>query len=348
MKKSLRRLLTLSCLASLTLAATPLAQASGLGLESSLNLLSFGNFSAPSSDVQGRVAIGGNADFTGYSIDTLNGWNTLYSGTGLTVGGNLVVGGGSFGGNTVVGGNLSTVAGMGASFLGNLQVAGNLNANTGLTAAGISYGGSLTGNLAASQPAGQVAAGSIQTGFNFAAEQQRLSSLAQNLDAATTTASGYRPYSSLLTFDTQGANLAVFDLSASDVASGGLQLDNLGANTTVVLNVHGQSVNFGTTWYQNFASGRVLFNLPEATQVTFGGYVDASFLAPLAKFSTSWGAINGQVVVGSWSGAVQVNDAAFVGNISAVPEPETYAMLLAGLGLMGFTVQRRRKLTVSA
>ncbi|MDP1934865.1 MAG: FxDxF family PEP-CTERM protein, partial [Nitrosomonas sp.] len=28
--------------------------------------------------------------------------------------------------------------------------------------------------------------------------------------------------------------------------------------------------------------------------------------------------------------------------ISAVPEPETYAMLLAGLGLVGFTVRRKK------
>ncbi len=34
----------------------------------------------------------------------------------------------------------------------------------------------------------------------------------------------------------------------------------------------------------------------------------------------------------------------FVNHISAVPEPETYAMLLAGLGLVG-TIVRRRKIT---
>ncbi|MBI4936821.1 MAG: FxDxF family PEP-CTERM protein [Nitrosomonadales bacterium] len=28
-------------------------------------------------------------------------------------------------------------------------------------------------------------------------------------------------------------------------------------------------------------------------------------------------------------------------SIAAVPEPETYAMLLAGLGLLGFTARRR-------
>ncbi|MFZ4481022.1 MAG: PEP-CTERM sorting domain-containing protein [Rhodoferax sp.] len=32
-----------------------------------------------------------------------------------------------------------------------------------------------------------------------------------------------------------------------------------------------------------------------------------------------------------------------VASVTAVPEPETYAMLLAGLGLMGFTVRRRRQ-----
>ena len=29
-------------------------------------------------------------------------------------------------------------------------------------------------------------------------------------------------------------------------------------------------------------------------------------------------------------------------NVAAVPEPETYAMLLAGLGLIGFTARRRK------
>jgi hypothetical protein len=31
-----------------------------------------------------------------------------------------------------------------------------------------------------------------------------------------------------------------------------------------------------------------------------------------------------------------------MGSVTPVPEPETYAMLLAGLGLIGFTASRRR------
>ena len=33
---------------------------------------------------------------------------------------------------------------------------------------------------------------------------------------------------------------------------------------------------------------------------------------------------------------------ATMGSVTPVPEPETYAMLLAGLGLIGFTASRRR------
>jgi hypothetical protein len=34
--------------------------------------------------------------------------------------------------------------------------------------------------------------------------------------------------------------------------------------------------------------------------------------------------------------------------LTAVPEPETYAMLLAGLGLMGFVARRRKQKEVAA
>ncbi len=344
--KSIHRVLAPYLLVCLSLGAVPLAQAStsSLGLDSSLNLLSFGNFFAPSSDVQGRVAVGGNANITSYSIDTLNGSSALYGGTGLTVGGNLTAGRGSYGGNTVIGGSL--FAGSGATFLGNLQVAGDLNANNNwLSAPSISYGGTASGLQQWQDPAAvKVAAGSIQTGINFGAEQQRLSSLSQSFDALATTGKGISQYGTV-TFDTKGAALAVFDLSSTDVINN-LNLSNVGANTTVILNVHGASIDFGNHGYQNFVAGHVLFNLPDATQITFGSGVNASFLAPLASFSSNGGLITGQVVVADWSGNTQVNDAAFIGNVAAVPEPETYAMLLAGLGLIGGIARRRKNTPV--
>ena len=49
----------------------------------------------------------------------------------------------------------------------------------------------------------------------------------------------------------------------------------------------------------------------------------------------------GSVSYPNWIGSYQLG---FGGvPLAAVPEPETYAMLLAGLGLLGFTVRRRRQ-----
>ncbi|PZP27796.1 MAG: hypothetical protein DI603_20950 [Roseateles depolymerans] len=76
-----------------------------LGLDPSLNLLAFGNMNVSSSDVEGRVAVGGNANISGYSINTKNGSGALYAGTGLTVGGNLSFSSGTVWGGVQVGGS---------------------------------------------------------------------------------------------------------------------------------------------------------------------------------------------------------------------------------------------------
>jgi hypothetical protein len=52
-----------------------------------------------------------------------------------------------------------------------------------------------------------------------------------------------------------------------------------------------------------------------------GSYTDISFTTP--NFENYYGITAGSLV-------------------TAIPEPETYAMLLAGLGLMGFLVRRRK------
>lgn len=99
---SLRRLaLAASLLAAGAAHAVPI----GLGLDSSLNLLAFGNMNVSSSDVEGRVAVGGNASLGGYSINTKTGSSALYNGTGLTVGGNLSFSSGSVWGGAIVGGS---------------------------------------------------------------------------------------------------------------------------------------------------------------------------------------------------------------------------------------------------
>ena len=52
-------------------------------------------------------------------------------------------------------------------------------------------------------------------------------------------------------------------------------------------------------------------------------------------------AANWSIDVGGDGTAVLPNTTAFT--ISAVPEPETYALMLAGLGFVGFQISRRRR-----
>ncbi|MDO9149898.1 MAG: lamin tail domain-containing protein [Methylotenera sp.] len=78
--------------------------------------------------------------------------------------------------------------------------------------------------------------------------------------------------------------------------------------------------------------------------VSFGA---SDNIAPFQTFDNSSG-INGVIsklsVVGENGAFVAVNDTLEIGSpgtIAAVPEPENYAMLLAGLGLIGFTLRKR-------
>lgn len=48
------------------------------------------------------------------------------------------------------------------------------------------------------------------------------------------------------------------------------------------------------------------------------------------------------VYIGFTAGSGLADDGHFIGSLTPVPEPETWAMLLAGLGLVGYAVRRRR------
>ena len=64
-----------------------------------------------------------------------------------------------------------------------------------------------------------------------------------------------------------------------------------------------------------------------------GSLGDFNFTGPLVLTVTGHSAAAGGTFA-SYSGTM---------NVSAIPEPETYAMLLAGLGLIGFMARRRKE-----
>ena len=117
----------------------------------------------------------------------------------------------------------------------------------------------------------------------------------------------------------------------------GLQIGNY-TGAGVGLSTGGDAVNI----YNSVADGSLL-----QVNVTFGA---SDAVAPYQTFDNAAGLNNAAISTLSVAGVngafIALNDINEIGSpgaiAAAVPEPETYAMLLAGLGLMGFISRRRQ------
>ena len=93
--------------------------------------------------------------------------------------------------------------------------------------------------------------------------------------------------------------------------------------------------------------------LQSVTFLTSSGIAALTDLDPSANGFSFQNVAAGDYLVkasGFLSGSAQIPNLAFVGanySVTAVPEPEAFAMLLAGLGLVG-TIARRRKMSAAA
>jgi hypothetical protein len=137
---------------------------------------------------------------------------------------------------------------------------------------------------------------------------------------------------------TENPNTAAF-LNAWFGASvpAGLQIGNY-TGAGVGLSTAGDAVNI----YNSIADGSLL-----QANVTF---LASDALAPYQTFDNAAGLNNAAISTLSLAGVngafVALNDINEIGSpgkiAAAVPEPETYAMLLAGLGFIGFALRKRQ------
>jgi hypothetical protein len=98
----------------------------------------------------------------------------------------------------------------------------------------------------------------------------------------------------------------------------------------------------------------VLWNF-SGSSITAGGVsIGGSVLAPNATFTGAGGSIAGDLIVGNFQGAMSFGGAAYAGDLlkppplfdgttlPAVPEPETWALMILGVAAVGAALRRRR------
>lgn len=275
----------LSAAGLLALLATMPAQAGPLG---DFNVMTFGNFSAPSSDVEGRLYAGGNVSLSSYSVgDKLTG--PLVGGDSLVVGGDLTFTSGAvYNGNVAVGGSAAGV---------------DSSVRWGL----INGGQTLTENLGANLP------------VDFTAEEARLTQISQTLAAQSDTGTSEYKWSQLFLSGDGSAGKQVFTVDAADLgAASNIVVQNIADGVEVVVNVTGTTASMSGGMDQFFTDNRqnVLFNFFEAESLALSNIgVQGSILAVDADITTGWGVVWGQVVAENWTGPMQVNEAPFEGTV---------------------------------
>jgi len=306
----------------------PTAQAATLA--QGYNAFIFGDFTTQSSDVEGRLAVGGNMNVTSYSVgDKI----TDKGGTTLVVGGNLTWGDGQvYHGNALVGGTYT----------------GPNN---------LIEGYSVYSNYS-------------PLPVDFDKEKETLLELSEQLANLAANGSVSKLYSTVDLVGNLNPEFQVFDVDGSLLLSNysGIKLDtsSIHEDATVIVNISGTDLDFmnGLDGFTSIRE-RVIFNFYEATTLNIGSIaVQGTVLAPYATIEHNWGVIWGQVIAENYYSSVQVNHIAFNGklppppdkpelppllpppeepeHINPNPEPASAAFLMLGAAAAAVACRRRR------
>jgi len=141
--------------------------------------------------------------------------------------------------------------------------------------------------------------------------------------------------------------VAVFDITASQLASIPSFSFNLNGAKSVIINVSGASVDFAANYQGALSDANdIIWNFYKATSVTLCTQIPGTILAPYANVSNA-NQIDGVLVAKSWTGSGELHDYAYTGSnplpVSGAPEPSTWALMMVGIGGLGLSLRRGRK-----
>jgi choice-of-anchor A domain-containing protein len=254
-------------------------------------------------------------------------------------------------GDAVVGGDLS-----GATFFGGgsnipslptLYLFGNLNSSLNLNSGGsLYYAGSTTQHVNFNGGGKRYATPPNPLGY-YTDPLTNLSAQLSELTATTGTSFVNGKFNA-----GSDTGVVVFDITgpalASDLVNHDISFTGNGV-TSYIINVIGNFTDPSSTHF-NVDQENALFNFEDATTVNLGQW-GASILAPDAAVKiTSGGNIEGSLFAKSFLGGAELhNDNLFDGALpvaalsTAVPEPSTWAMLIAGFAGLSFLGWRRAR-----
>jgi choice-of-anchor A domain-containing protein len=308
------------------------------------NLVTFSDL-VTSSDVEGRTWVGGNAQGGNFVQRPLPASNYA----AVTVIGNLN-GQNVDAGSVWVGGNISNVNVNGNGGTGGGVVLGNAS-NGNFNGAVPSYiAGSVSGVNRNSGVAATIASNATLAQINAAANSTDFQTVMTGASSFIGTLGANSSYSIApsfkATFDAAPVGgVAIFDISndASFFANVNEYTFNLNGATTVIINTDfaGGAANANFLGGQAVTLGaKILWNFSAATTLNFGTQWGGSVLAPLAHVTTV-NNIEGALIANSATLRGEMHLQSFTGEIPAIPEPGTYALM--ALGLVGISVVARRR-----
>jgi hypothetical protein len=131
------------------------------------------------------------------------------------------------------------------------------------------------------------------------------------------------------------------DMGTSVITASGTQF----TSEPLVVTVTGDTITANFTradfWRPAAFNGFVLENLSKSF-----GTISLSSMTNMVGFTTANFVASGSLLTVNWQGLTFTPSTQVIFNVAtlaAVPEPETYAMLLAGFGLVGAVARRRSK-----
>lgn len=248
-----------------------------LGVASDYNLFVLYDVNQPSSDTEGKVAVGRNAYFANYSIG-----DKLPPNSGDVL---------------IVGNNLEYISG--AVYNGNVVYGNSTNLDSEYYAVSIT-GGTLRQD----------------TPIDFAAAEGYLLGLSSTLFGYSVNGTTTMQWGGLKLTGTD-PYLNVFMVDGADLSSANDFQINVPNGSVVLVNVSGTTVGWtGGLTVTGTSIGNVLYNFKDATSITIQGIdVRGSILAPKAHVNFAAGVQNGQMICKSLEGMGQFNNSKFIGNI---------------------------------